>query len=363
MKSPFLFSLLSIIILSQNISFGQISQNGYDFGFGLAYPRFVSLTGTGYSGNNNFGGYISIEREFTEHMGLRIHTGVYHLESFYYTGNIANDQKVNAFTGDLDLIFNILPCESVSPFILAGGGFIGSKSSNSFNKELNDFVAGYQINFGLGAYWKFSDAWKLKTEIDYHTLSHNKLDGNYSLNEQNKGILGGNGDTYMRFELGLVWQFSSGDKSTLCEKCPGGIKEIIKIDTIYKEIPRQVIRLEKDTVYLSKPMLFTVNFDFDKSSISVESYPILGHALNVLNDNPDIQILISGFTDNIGSDDYNQKLSEKRVNSIYEYLTSKGISSNRITKNAFGEKNPVRVNNSALNRAFNRRVEFKVINK
>lgn len=134
----------------------------------------------------------------------------------------------------------------------------------------------------MGAYWRISDSWKLKTEVDYHTLSNNKLDGNFSINEQDKGILGGNGDTYMTFELGLEWQFSQGEKSTLCDTCPEGIREIIKIDTIYKQIPEEIIKIQKDTIYQNRPMPFNVNFDFDKSNIRVESNPILNYAVSVL---------------------------------------------------------------------------------
>lgn len=355
-----IFTIVLLFVISfNNDSFAQLAQDGWSLGFGGTYPRFISVTGDGYSGNTNFGGYMSLERNFSEHIALRLKGGIYHLESIYFKEGLENTQKVNAFTSDLDLLYDLFPCEPLSPFILAGGGFVGSKSQNSYNAELNDFVAGYEVNLGLGASWKFSDAWSLKTEINYHTLSHNKLDGNYSVNQQDKGIFGGNGDTYMTFELGLLWQFSKGEPSTLCEKCPEGVREIIKTDTLYKEIP--VVKIEKDTVFRTKPMLFNVNFDFDKSNIRVESYPILEHALQVLNEYPDMHVVISGHTDSFGTDEYNQKLSERRVNSVYDYLVSKGISPDRITREALGEKEPVRQNNSAFNRAFNRRVEFRIV--
>ncbi len=359
MKSSILLFILLFTALSFNENYAQPTSSGWSLGFGAAYPRFVSVSGDGYSGNTNFGGYLSAQRNFSEYISLRLKGGIYHLESYYYKENISNLQKVNAFTADLDMLYTILPCENLTPFILAGGGFIGSKSKNSFNSELNDFVAGYEVNLGLGAFWNMSDEWKLKTEMNYHTVSHNKLDGNYSVNQQDKGILGGNGDTYMTFELGVLWQFSQGEPSTICKKCPEGIREIIQIDTIYKEVPK--VEVEKDTIFKTKPMLFNVNFDFDKSNIRVESYPILEHALDVLKEYPDMKVVISGHTDSFGSDEYNIKLSERRVNSVYDYLVSHGISKDRITKEAFGEKRPVRENDSPINRAFNRRVEFRIV--
>jgi len=353
--------LLFCLIFFNTSTYAQIYQNGWSFGFGGAYPRFISVTGDGYSANTNFGGYLSLARDFSERISFRLKGGVYHLESVYFKDSKPNTQKVNAFVGDLDLIYNLLPCEPVSPFVLAGGGFVGSKSQNSFDAELNDFWAGYELNLGLGAFWRISDSWKVKTEINYHTLSNNKLDGNYSINEQDKGILGGNGDTYMTFELGLEWQFSKGEKSTLCDRCPEGIREIIKIDTIYKQIPKEVIKIQKDTIYQKSPMLFNVNFNFDKSNIRVESYPILNHAISVLNENPDMKVVISGHTDSMGSDEYNIKLSRRRVDAVYNFLVGNGISADRISEEAYGESKPIKENNSSINRAFNRRVEFRII--
>jgi len=353
-----LFSLCTVFSFENSLA--QPAKDGWSLGFGGTYPRFISVSGIGYSGNTNFGGYLSFERNFNEYIALRLKGSFNHLESYYYRTNIADRQKVNFITTDLDLIYLLLPCQNVSPFILVGGGFVRSKSENSLTSDLNDeMIAGYELNLGLGVYWNLTETWKLKTEINYHTMSNNKLDGNIETNEQNKGIIGGNGDTYMGFELGLLWQIYSGERSTLCDKCPEGIREIIRIDTIYKEVPK--ITIEKDTIYRTKPMLFNVNFDFDKYSIRVESYPILEHAVNVLKENPDMEVIISGHTDSFGTDEYNDKLSQRRVNAIYDYLVSNGISSDRISKEAFGEKKPVRENNSAINRAFNRRVEFRIV--
>ncbi len=357
---PLFYSLLFLcIVLLNNPVYAQLSKDAWGFGFGAVYPRFISVSGDGYSGDTNFGGYLSLQRDFSEHIALRVRAGLYHLESFYYTGRIANKQKVNVITTDLDLIYTIFPCSELTPFILAGGGFIGSRSENSLNKVLDAWYGGYQVNLALGAYWSFSDPWKLKAEVNYHTVSHNKLDGNWLENEQDKGIFGGNGDTYMTFELGVVWYFSKGEPSTLCDGCPEGVREVIKHDTV--NVSKEIIKLQKDTLFVTKPILFNVNFDFDKSNIRVESYPILLHAIDVLKQYPDMKVVISGHTDSFGSDEYNIKLSQRRVNSVYDFLTERGIEQARISKEAYGEKVPVRDNNSSLNRAFNRRVEFKIV--
>ena len=180
MKISIFTILLFFLINLNNVSYAQLAQDGWSLGFGGTYPRFISVSGDGYSANTNYGAYLSLARNFTEHIALRLKGGFYHLESVYFIDDLPNTQKVNFFAGDVDMIYTLLPCESVSPFLLAGGGFVGSKSQNSLNKEIdNELIAGYELNLGLGAYWNLSERLKLKTEINYHTMSNNKLDGNY----------------------------------------------------------------------------------------------------------------------------------------------------------------------------------------
>ena len=78
--------------------------------------------------------------------------------------------------------------------------------------------------------------------------------------------------------------------------------------------------------------------------------------------NPDIKrVMIEGNTDSVGSDAYNQKLSERRANSVKTYLTNKGINPGVLDSVGYGESRPVATNDTAEGRAKNRRVEFKVV--
>jgi outer membrane protein OmpA-like peptidoglycan-associated protein len=70
---------------------------------------------------------------------------------------------------------------------------------------------------------------------------------------------------------------------------------------------------------------------------------------------------MSAHTDSYGSDDYNFKLSDNRARSVMEYILSKGIASNRITSQGYGETRPVVPNDTDENRQLNRRVEFKIL--
>jgi OOP family OmpA-OmpF porin len=116
-----------------------------------------------------------------------------------------------------------------------------------------------------------------------------------------------------------------------------------------------------------------VNFKFDRpkkgeSDIgptlkppASDSVAILDQAVDTLNRYPQVKIEIDGYTDSVGTDQYNQGLSERRANIVNQYLTSHGIDSSRITSvKGFGETNPIDTNETAAGRQRNRRVEFKV---
>ena len=103
-----------------------------------------------------------------------------------------------------------------------------------------------------------------------------------------------------------------------------------------------------------------VNFDFDSSNLTATAKGNLDKLAQILENNPDTNINIYGHTDNVGKDDYNQKLSERRANSVKAYLTSKGIGASRLNAMGMGEASPVATNDTAAGRAQNRRVEFAI---
>jgi outer membrane protein OmpA-like peptidoglycan-associated protein len=108
-------------------------------------------------------------------------------------------------------------------------------------------------------------------------------------------------------------------------------------------------------------VLNNIFFDFNQSEIKPQSYVELDEVVKFLNDNPKIKVEISGHTDNIGNEIYNQQLSQKRAQSVVNYFSSKGISNSRLTQIGFGSKKPMKVNDSEENRQANRRIEFKIL--
>lgn len=113
----------------------------------------------------------------------------------------------------------------------------------------------------------------------------------------------------------------------------------------------------------TKVTLRNIYFDFNKATIKLpQSQEALEAAAKILTDNPTIRVEIQGHTDNIGSDEYNQRLSERRAQAVVAHLVQNyGIAPNRLTAVGMGESQPVADNSTDAGRALNRRVEFIVL--
>lgn len=106
-----------------------------------------------------------------------------------------------------------------------------------------------------------------------------------------------------------------------------------------------------------------VNFDFDKSTLRPDAVAILSEATEILKRYPDLRVEVAGHTDSVGTDAYNQALSERRAKAVYDYLTSNGVNASRLAgPNGYGESRPIDTNETAEGRARNRRTELNVQN-
>lgn len=103
-----------------------------------------------------------------------------------------------------------------------------------------------------------------------------------------------------------------------------------------------------------------VLFDFDKSTIKPEAAKILDRLVSFMQENKDAKVALAGYTDWTGTKAYNQKLSERRVAAVRNYVVKKGIDPSRISGRGYGESNPIADNRTKEGRAKNRRVEIKV---
>jgi outer membrane protein OmpA-like peptidoglycan-associated protein len=114
--------------------------------------------------------------------------------------------------------------------------------------------------------------------------------------------------------------------------------------------PAEAVRVELD-----------VKFDFDKAQVKQESYGDIKALADFMKQYPQTSTVVEGHTDSVGSDAYNQGLSERRANAVREVLVNQyGVESGRVQAVGYGESRPVADNATAEGRAINRRVEAEV---
>lgn len=108
-------------------------------------------------------------------------------------------------------------------------------------------------------------------------------------------------------------------------------------------------------------VLQNIFFDVDRYELKEKSFTELEKVARFLDENPQIRIEIGGHTDNSGNPAYNQQLSEKRANAVYNYLISNGVSPKRLSAKGFGSSKPVASNETEDGRQQNRRIEFTIL--
>ncbi|HYO56911.1 OmpA family protein [Archangium sp.] len=119
-----------------------------------------------------------------------------------------------------------------------------------------------------------------------------------------------------------------------------------------------LVVIESDRIRIKGNILFETG----SANIQKQSLKLLDEVAIVLDRNPSLgPVLIEGHTDNVGSDTINLSLSQRRAQSVMDYLVSRGIESRRLRAKGFGESRPIATNTTALGRAKNRRVDFRLI--
>jgi outer membrane protein OmpA-like peptidoglycan-associated protein len=120
----------------------------------------------------------------------------------------------------------------------------------------------------------------------------------------------------------------------------------------------QVVR-QGDNITLNMPG--NITFAFDSSNLQSQFYPVLDNVAGTLNQYNQTVIEVAGHTDSVGTDAYNQKLSEKRANSVAAYLNGRGVVQQRMIVVGAGKTRPIASNDTDGGRAQNRRVEITIV--
>jgi len=164
------------------------------------------------------------------------------------------------------------------------------------------------------------------------------------------------GSPHYRVFAGLSWspEWKSCPGCVACNSCCPRCEPKVVEKIVEKEVIKEVYVVEKE-IYLPP-----VYFDHDKSTVMAQSIPTLRRAVEVLRDNPQVtSVVIEGYADSDGKDNYNLNLSYARAKTVYDFIISYGIDAKRLNTISLGESMPSDLGTTKDAKARNRRVEFK----
>jgi outer membrane protein OmpA-like peptidoglycan-associated protein/tetratricopeptide (TPR) repeat protein len=121
-----------------------------------------------------------------------------------------------------------------------------------------------------------------------------------------------------------------------------------------KDVPLKPIKVGQSIV------LKNIFYESDKYNVKDESRAELGKIISFMNKNPKVKVEISGHTDNVGTKQHNQLLSENRAKAVYDHLIDAGLDKNRLTYKGYADSKPIAPNTTEAGKAQNRRTEFLI---
>lgn len=156
-------------------------------------------------------------------------------------------------------------------------------------------------------------------------------------------------------------KLKKGKKYNVKVKAPKGYAFYNTEVDLNNEAPQKMeVKLEPLNAQ-TKLTFSAVQFETNSAELDISSFTQLDQLVELLLDNENVKVEISAHTDDVGSDIYNQRLSEKRAQSVVNYLIEKKVPSSRLIPRGYGESKPIVPNDNDENRAKNRRVELRIL--
>jgi len=295
---------------------------------------------------------------------------------------------------DVRLLFSPFSLPNLNPYVYGGFGVSKALSGNG-----NDVLA--MIPLGVGIQTRLSRGILLQINGGYALSLSDQLDGRVRPDNDLNSVTNAKQDGFYGFTVGVAFSLGSGyDASAdlknkdvtdaearrvkeLADAQAQRVKEqadnearMVKMQAdaeaqrVKALADAEARRLagqkghDTDTVFVFTQgktiILRGVNFEFNKAAITNESDRILWRAYRAMMVNPEVQVVITGHTDNVGGTEFNQGLSLERAQTVRNWLVQKGIASNRMRTVGRGENETVASNETDEGRAENRRIEFYV---
>jgi OOP family OmpA-OmpF porin len=284
------------------------------------------------------GGFIRLGKEISEHWDVQVGASYAEADEDTNIPGAGGDYKQTLFGVDALYMFSR---DKFRPFLLAGLGVARNKLDYSGIGLSHDSKTSWMANVGAGFQYHFNEVVGLQADIR-HVWSRAKDDTD-TLFSDDKTV----GNTYLNF--GVLFKFGAPKKMAAAEPvaetpampevapAPEEAAPAMQEAEPVQEVGPDKPAIEKIT--LSAEVLF----DFDKATLKDEGKRILDTEITEkMKAHPEVElVLITGHTDRIGTDSYNQKLSERRANQVKKYLMGQGIEESRLHAVGKGEKEPV----------------------
>jgi outer membrane protein OmpA-like peptidoglycan-associated protein len=346
----------------------------------------LGLQGGGHIMLNDFdtkrfgwGGEVLLRYGLSEHFSLGFLTGYNEIKtqnSFLFPDIKYTYLKLHAIPATLMGWLHFTPTEDLSPYLYVGAGIVAAKKRDGLGNYIpnSDWQTYSVFPAGLGVEILLNSQTTLGIDLGIRVFGSDNVERQETEAEHDRP------DAYPTARIGLNYYFGHGKAAEVGEvppvisPPPAPVAQPVvpaPVETT-KVVPKEVAKPAppETTVAVPKvpvpvvPKVFIlegVTFDFNKATLTNDAVATLEKAFAVLQDNPGVKVKIVGHTDNIGSKKYNDRLSEKRAESVKSWLVSKGISSTRLTTAGVGFSEPIATNDTPEGRAKNRRIEFHVV--
>ncbi len=280
--------------------------------------------------DNNVGGFLRLGKELSEHWDVQL--GLSHNRADEDSRLFTSGKYKQTLLG-VDALY-MFSREKFRPFLLAGLG-VGHNSIDykAGAVDVDGSKTSWMANVGLGAQYLINDVFGVQADIR-HVWSRAEV-GNAAFGRDDETI----GNTL--FNLGAIIRFGAPKPATAA---PVAV-EPVSVNYVEPSAapepdpaPAEPCKPTTETVTIQAEKLF----GFDKSTLSGNGKQELDAVAEKINQHTDIEVvLVTGHTDRIGTDAYNQKLSERRANTVKNYLITKGVDANRLQAVGKGESEPV----------------------
>ncbi|MDI3294950.1 OmpA family protein [Janthinobacterium tructae] len=305
-------------------------------------------TVTGFTKDERDTGYkLFVGRQLNQYVAVE--AGYFDLGKFDFKSTTSGNGVLNGQAGfrgvNLDLLGQLPLSQRLSLLGRVGMHYTKTNTEFSGNRLLgstNTHASERKLNakLGLGLEYKFSEALALRGEVE-----------RYRLND----AVGNRGDADL-YSVSLVYKLGRPASATPAYQPAPEVAPVVAM-------PAPVVVAAPAPTPVAEKVSFASEalFDFDQSTLKPQGKAALDQLLGQLT-GMDLEVIVTvGHTDAVGSDAYNQKLSQRRAEAVKAYLVTQGVETNRVYTEGKGETQPVADNTTAAGRAKNRRVTVEVV--